>query len=273
MGRRDLEATGTEVHLHVIVHDDGHGTANQRHDYALAFQPAVTLVVGVDADGGITKNSLGTCCGDDDVFILALHVVAQMEQMALLLLINHLFVTEGCQSLGIPIDHPHAAINPTLLIERVEHLDHRFRQLLVHREGSALPVAAGAERTQLFEDDATVFMGPVPCMLQEFLTAQILLFDTLIGQLGHYLGLGADGRMVRTRYPASIFAHHARTTHQDILDRVVQHMSHMQHTGHIRRRNNYRIRLPFVGLRMEQSMFHPVGIPFVLYFRGIIFSR
>ena len=64
-------------------------------------------------------------------------------------------------------------------------------------------------------------------MLQELLTCQIALLDTLLGQLLHHLCLCSDRGVVGTRYPECILTLHTGTAHQDILNRIVQHVTHM----------------------------------------------
>ena len=109
------------------------------------------------------------------------HVVAEVEEVALLLLINHLNVGEGRLCLGIPVDHAQAAIDEALVIEVAENAEHTLAALLVHGERRAVPVARSTEAAQLLEDDAAVLVGPVPSVLQELLARQVLLADALLG--------------------------------------------------------------------------------------------
>ena len=99
MSGGDLKTASTEVHLNIFIHDDRHRTSYQRNDYFLSLEPCVTLIVRIYADSGIAQDSLGTCGGDNDVFIfLALHFIAEMEEVALFLLVYHLLVREGGES-------------------------------------------------------------------------------------------------------------------------------------------------------------------------------
>ena len=52
---------------------------------------------------------------------------------------------------------------------------------------------------KLFYDTAAVLFFPLPCFLQEALTAQIMLVNALLFQLVDNLNLRCDRRMVGTR--------------------------------------------------------------------------
>ena len=181
--RGHLQATRAEVHLHVLVLDDGHLAAHQRHDHFLAAQPVVALVVGVDAHGRVAQDGFGARGGNHDVALIGVvgHVVAEVEQMALFFLVYDFLVAEGGEGLGVPVDHAGAAVDVALVVEGVEDLYHACREDRVHGEGRARPVAAGAQLLQLFENDAAVSVRPVPGVLEEFLSREGVLVDALGG--------------------------------------------------------------------------------------------
>ena len=89
-------------------------------------------------------------------------VVFQIEEMAVLLLIDHFFIGQGGQGLGIPVDHAHAAIDEPFVVEVAEDFDDALAAFLVHGEGRAVPVAGGTQPAQLLEDDAAMLVGPGP---------------------------------------------------------------------------------------------------------------
>ena len=180
------------------------------------------------------------------------HIVFQMEQVAVLLLVDNLLVGESRLSLRVPVHHAQAAIDVALAIEVYEHLDDAGRTLLVHREGSAVPVARGSQAAQLLQDDAAVLVGPLPSVLEELIARQVVLLDALSGQLLHHLCFGSDGGVVGARHPAGVLAFHAGATHEDVLYGVVQHVTHVQHARHVGRRNHDRVGLTAVGLRAEK---------------------
>ena len=293
MGRSHLQATRTEFDIHVAVLDDGNHAAHQRHDHLAALQPLVLRVLGVDTHGGITHDGLRSCGSHygivafrilmDDVAISlecllvveslqTVNIIFQMEQVTLLLAIDHFLGREGGECLRIPVHHAESAIDESLVIEVNENLDDTLRTLLVHREGSAVPVTAGTQAAQLLQDDATVLISPVPSVLQELFTCQVTLFDALFGELLHHLCLSRNRGMVSTRYPAGILTFHACTAHQDILNRIVQHVSHVEHTSHVWWWDHDCIRLTGVGFAGEQFVVQPILIPFRFDLFWVIFT-
>ena len=211
VGRRHLEAARTKLDIDVAVLDDGDRASHLRHDDVLALEPRV----------------LGVVLALHARLVLGRHVVFQIVELAVLLLIDHLLVGEGRLGLRVPVDHAYAAIDESLLVEIDKDMDDALRPLLVHREGRAVPVAGGAETAQLLEDDATVLVGPVPCMLEELLACKVALLDALLGEAVHHLSLGSDGSMVGARHPACVLALHASTTHENVLYSIVEHVAHV----------------------------------------------
>ena len=114
-------------------------------------------------------------------------------------------------------------------------------------------------------------LGPVPRMAQELLAGEVRLLDSLGLEFGHHLGFGGDGGVVGAGNPAGIFTLHARAAHEDVLNRLVEHMAHMEHARDVGRRNHDGIRLAAIRFGMKQAVLHPVVIPFVLHLGGIVF--
>ena len=195
-----------------------------------------------------------------------------MEQMALLLPVDDLLCGKGSESLGIPVHHTESTIDETFVIEVDEHLDDTLRAFLVHREGCPIPVATGTQTAELFQDDAPMLMGPVPGMLKELLTGEIVLLDTLFCKFLHHLGLCGDRGVVSARYPKGVLTLHTGTAHQDVLNRIVEHMAHMEHTGHIGRWDDYRIGFTSVGFAGEEFVVEPVLIPFRFDLFWVVFT-
>ena len=290
VGRCHLEAARTKLDIDVAVLDDGDRASHLRHDDVLALEPRVLGVVGVDTHGRVAHDGLGARGGHYGVpsavvavhdvglvlalharLVLGRHVVFQIVELAVLLLIDHLLVGEGRLGLRVPVDHAYAAIDESLLVEIDKDMDDALRPLLVHREGRAVPVAGGAETAQLLEDDATVLVGPVPGMAEKLLTGEVALLDALLGQSCDDLGLRGDARMVRARHPAGVLSLHARAAHEDILNGVVEHVAHVEHTRHVGRRDDHRVGLSPVGPAAEELVVQPILIPFRLHFPGVIF--
>ena len=163
VGWSNLQATRTELDVNIAVFDDGNNATNQRNNDLAALQPLVLGVLGVDTHCCITHDGLRSGGGDNsivaavvfmddisflvlvccDIIAATLDIILQVEQMTLLFLVNNLLSREGGQCLGVPVDHAQTTIDESLVVEVNKHLDNTLRALLVHREGGAVPVAAG----------------------------------------------------------------------------------------------------------------------------------
>ena len=192
--------------------------------------------------------------------------------MALLLLVDHLLGAQGGESLRIPVHHAHATVDVALAVEVDEHLDDALRAHLIHGEGRAIPVAGGTQAAQLFQNDSAVFVCPVPGMLQELVARQVVLLDAFSGQLLHHLGFGGNRCVVGAGHPAGILAFHAGTTHQNVLDGVVEHVAHVEHARHIGWRNNDGVGFATIRFRTEQLVVCPVLIPFTFDLFWVVFT-
>ena len=93
VGRGDLEAPCTELYIYILVLDHGDSTSYEGDDEALASEEVIALILGVDTHSGIPHDGLGAGRSYDDVAILSLDVVAQVIELALLLLIDDFLVT------------------------------------------------------------------------------------------------------------------------------------------------------------------------------------
>ena len=269
--RRDLQTARTELDVDVLVLDDGDRTADDGHDELLATEEVIALVIGVDTYGGVPHDGLGTGRSDDDILVcLALDEVAQVIELTLLLLIDDLLVAEGSLCLGVPVHDTHAAVDEPLAVEVDEDVDDALATLIVHGEGGTLPVAGSTEALELLEDDAPVLARPVPSVLEEGFARQVVLLDALSSQTADDLRFGSDRGVVGTRYPAGVEATLTRTAHEDILDTIIEHVPHVQHTRDVGGRDDDGIGRAMIGGRVEELVLHPVLIPSILHSLGAV---
>ena len=250
-----LEATRTELNVHIAVLNNRNDTSYQWHNHFLAVEPLIFGIFGVNAHGRITHNSLGTSGGHHSIVAFSVtmnytalsnhfrqvglvkhvrDIIFQIIELAFLVTIDYLLRREHGLCLGIPVDHTKTSVNKSLAIEINKNLEHAFGTSFIHSESRAIPIATCTETTQLLKDDAAVLMSPIPSVLQKLLTSEVTLPDTLFGQTVNNLGLSSNGGMV------------------------------------IWRRNNYCIRLTSVRLRLEQSVLYPIFIPFAFNLLGAI---
>ena len=289
--RRHLQTARTELYIYVTVFNDGNHAAHQRYDDLAALQPLVLRVLRIDAHSGITHDGLRARGGHNGVVALlvlvddvtvsscyrvatyrAVHIVLQIVQVTLLFLVDNLLGREGGQGLRVPVHHAQSAVDEALVIQVNKHLDDTLRALLVHSERGAVPVARGAQAAQLLQDDAAVLVRPVPGMLQKLLARQVVLLDALLSQFLHHLGLGGYRGVVGARHPAGVLALHACTAHKNVLNCIIQHVPHVQHTCHVGGRDNDSVRLAAIGFRGEQLIVQPILIPFRLYLFRVVFT-
>ena len=119
-----LQATRTELDIHIVILDHRDLTSYQRYDHPFAFQVLILRVIGIDTHRGITHDGLRTSRSDNRITLLAHDLITQVIELAVLLLVDHLLVREGRQRLGIPIDHTYTPIDQAFVIEIDKDLDH-----------------------------------------------------------------------------------------------------------------------------------------------------
>ena len=259
----------------------------------MSAQPSVLRVFRVDTHGGVAHDGFGTCGGHYGIVasvgvpvyhfslcaggaygvgISVGYIIAEVVQVAFLYAVFHFFGREHRLCLGVPVDHAQAAVDEPFPVEVDEDFEHALASLLVHRKGGAVPVTRGAEVSQLLQDDAAVLVCPVPGVLQKLLAGQVALLDALFGQAVHYFGLCGYRGVVCAGHPAGVLALQSCLAHQDVLDSIVEHMSHVQHAGHVGRRDDDGVGLTSVGFGAEQVVLRPILIPFPFYFFGIVFT-
>ena len=265
---RYFQAARTELYLHIAVFYHRYLPAHQRHDDMLPAQPVVLRVFGVDTHRHIAHDGLGAGGRYHSVVALLIfmhhilrrerslvhrlyHAVFQVEEMAVLIVVNHFLVGERRLPLGVPVDHAQAAVNQPLLIQVAEHADNCPRTGLIHRERGAVPVARATKFPQLLQDDAAVLVGPCPRVFQKLLARDVALVNPLLFQALDDLRLGGDGGMVGAGHPAGVLPLQARAAHKDVLYRLVEHMPHVKHARYIGGRDNHRERFTPVRLAVE----------------------
>ena len=248
VGGGDLHHTGTLGHIRVLVAHDGNFLIQQGQDDVAAVEVLVALVLGVDGHGGIAQHGLGTGGGQLQLLTGLLDGVQQVPEVTVLLLVFHLGVGDGGFAGGTPVDHTVAAVDETLLVQTDKDLLYRHRATLVHGEALTLPVTAGADGLQLADDTVAVLLFPSPGALQEAVATQHLLGQTLGTHSLHNLRLGGDGSVVGAGHPQSLIALHTTPADEDILQGVVQSVTHVQLTGDVGRGHHHGIGLFLIAV-------------------------
>ncbi|MNO97659.1 hypothetical protein D3C76_893760 [compost metagenome] len=146
VGRGDLYATGTELGVAVVIGDDRDAAADQWQFDEFADQCLVAFVVRVDGHGSVTQQGFRTRGGNYQV-VLAFgglgavgQRVAQVPQVALLVVVFHFEVGDGRVQLGVPVDQALAAVDKAVFMQAHERFFNRFGEAVVHGEALAAPV-------------------------------------------------------------------------------------------------------------------------------------
>ncbi len=273
---RDLDRAGALLGIGILVGDHRDQAPNQRQTKVLAEQLLIAGIVGVRRDGGIAQHRLGARGGDGHAFagLFALRVHHRVFEVikvpigvfgehlgerrgverstvlprpfegAFRLDLHHLQVRDRGLELGVPVDEALVLVNKPLAIELNEHLGDCARKALVEREALAAPVARGAEALELGHDRAARFRLPRPDAFDERLAshrAAVRLLPLHELALDHHLR--GDAGMIDAWLPQHVAAVHAPIAAQNILERVVERVAHMQIAGDVRRRNDNAKRL------------------------------
>ncbi len=173
----------------------------------------------------------------------------------------HFVVRKRRSAPRTPVDDVIPLVDETLVVELREDLGDGARTALVEREAFALPVRGVAEHALLVHDGAAVLLLPFPHARHERLAPEILppLAFLAQGLLDHVLR--RDARVVRPRKPQGVVAAHAMPPHQNVLDRLVEGVAHVQDARHVGRRDDDRIRLALAGFVVKIALALPDGIP------------
>ncbi len=244
--RRDLDRARALLRIGIIVGDDFDLAADQRQDHVVADQLLIALILGMHGDAGIAEHGLGARGGDDDEArgILgaerpALDRIAQIPEVTLDLGLLHLEIRDRGEQLGVPVHQPLVLVDQPFAVQLDENLDDGLRQALVHGEAFARPVAGRAEALELVDDGVAALGLPLPDPLEKFGAAHLAAAGLLtLHQLPLDHHLGGDAGMVGAGLPQHVAAAHALEPAQDVLERVVEGVAHVQRARHVRRRDH-----------------------------------
>ena len=138
-----------------------------------------------------------------------------------------------------PVDQTVAAVNQALFIQIDESPDNSSAAALVQRKSLPLPVAGATQLSHLLLDRAAVFFLPGPSSLQKLFSAQIFLFLAFFLPDPVYdLDLRSYAGVIAARQPQCAVALKTLETDQQILQSLIQRMTHMEFSCDIRRRHH-----------------------------------
>ncbi len=238
---RDLQRTGAELRLDVLVGDDLQPAPNERQDRALADQALIALIVGVHGDRRVGEHRLRSHRGDRDRARPGDERIVDVVELVGHLDVLDLEIRDRRAAPRIPVDQVPVAVDVALLVQGDEHAQDRLHVLVIEREPLFAVVAGGAEALELLDDRAAVLGAPLPHPLHERVAPELGPVRALLGERALHLRLGGDPGMVGSEDPLDPPAAQTLVADQTVLHRVVQRVAHVQQPGHVRRRDGDRV--------------------------------
>ena len=236
------------------------------------MQVAIAIILGMDRHRRVAEHRLGPGRRDDDVLAgRTVDRIAEMPEGAGPRLVLDFQVRDRGEGARIPVHHVLAAVDETPLVQADEALGHGTGQAGIHGEPLPGPVAAGTHSLELVHDPAAVLLLPGPDVLQELLTPDPSAVHSLLGKVPLDEHLRGDSGVVGAGQPENVPALHALPAHGDVDLRGLEHVPHVQRSGHVRRRNHQGedgVRGGFVG--PEEAFLHPPFRPSRLDARWLV---
>ena len=240
VSRGDLDEARAKVGIDVPILKDGDLAVDDGELDGLTHKGCLLGVLRGDGDARVAEHGLGARGGDDDVVLAVDRLgqrVAQVPQVALLVLVLGLVVRDGGSAVGAPVDDSLAAIDQTVMVPVAEHLAHGLGVVLVHGEALVVKVDGAAHTLDLLDDDAAVLVGPIPAGVDKLIAADLQTADALALELLVDLGLRGNTGVIGAEHPARGLAAHAGHADDGVLDGVVGGVTHVELAGHVGRRN------------------------------------
>ena len=271
VGRCHFHAAGAEFHLSVVISNNGNFLIHKRENHLFAYDSGIALIVGVDANATVTQHRFRTGSGNDHFTAAVSQGIANMPQMPGLIHILYFSIRQSSYAVRTPVDNTASLINESLFIQGYKHLANGIGTALVHSKSGSVPVAGRAQLLLLFHNTVAVLMLPVPYLLQELLTSQIVASQAILTQFFLNFDLRCNTCMVYTGEPQGVVALHTLKTNQRILQRCIHSVTHMKLSGYIGRGHNNGEGLGISGLiRLKMTVLLPHFINFVFHLLGLI---
>ncbi|MNC08438.1 hypothetical protein D3C75_560260 [compost metagenome] len=217
MSWRDLNRTAAKLFIYILVSDNWNLPADNRQDQRFADQIFITIILRMNSNCRITQHRLRTCGRYSDMSAAIFKWVTQMVQMTVNFLIFNLDIRQRRTSRRVPVDDTFTAIDQAFIIKLNKYLANSLRQTLIEGKTLAGVVKGKSHFSPLLMNGVRVFVFPIPHLLQELLTSEVMSGNPLLAQLLLYLRLCCNTCVVRTWQPKRIEALHPFSTNQDIL--------------------------------------------------------
>ena len=263
--RRDLDSAGAELGVDVIVGDDRDAPPDDGELDLSTHQSRVAVVLGMHGDRHVAEHRLGPGGGDHDGAVTFGRRVPEVPETSVDLPRLHLEVGHCGPEHRRPVHHVLTAVHQPLAVELDERRTDRRRQAFVQGETLAGEVTTGAEPFELAADVRVVLLLPLPGALQERLPPDLETRSPFGLELPLHHQLGCDARVVRSGEPQGIEALHAFAANDEVLQRALQRMAHVQFAGDVGRRDHDAEARPLAALlAAEQIGLRPLLLPLLL---------
>jgi hypothetical protein len=240
MARGHLDDAGAEFPFDEGIEDHGDLPIHQRQHDSLAPEPAIALIVGMDGHGGVAEHRLGTGRRHHHELGRILDRVADVPELALGRLIFDFQVRNRRDAARAPVDQVLALVDQPVLPQAHEDLTNGARQSFIHREPLPAPVAGAAQLLDLSEDSGLVLFLPAPDDRLELLTGEIGSLLAFRRQILLDDILGGDAGVIGAGDPQYVVPVHALPAGQNVLQRDVERVTHVQGARHVGRRQHHR---------------------------------
>ena len=266
-----FQNAGAKFEIHMLVSDDGDQALlawllkRQRTQDHLANQMGVARIFRIHRHRGIGRDRLRSRRGNGqeraglfgEFHLEIIHETILRPRV-------HLLIGQCREAGWAPVHHALAAVDHPLFVKVHEHPLHTPRVILIHRETRPFPVAGASQRAELLQNDAAVLILPFPDFRDHRLPTQIIAMLDFAGFLEGFFHdiLRGNAGVVRAGKPHYLMAGHSCASRENVLNRVIEHVSHGQDASHVRRRNDDGIfRLWRMLISMETAALQPALIP------------
>ncbi len=181
-----------------------------------------------------------------------------MPQRARLILVLNLIVREGSPARRAPVHKVFTAIDKIALVQRDKYFAHRLRKAFVERKPLAAPVDARSNALKLIIDECAMFFRDFPGLFDKGFAADLGALAAFLAQFALNDILGRNTGMIGARQPERWNALHPAVADLDILEAVVERMSHMEYARYVGWRNdNGKGSFPLVYFRLKMALGFP----------------
>ena len=203
------------------------------NDDLLADRVAIALVVRVHGHGDVGQHRRRTDGRNREVAGTVGERVARVGQRVVHVLVSDLEIGDRRLVERAPVDDPVGAVDPAAIPEVDEEAHHGLDVGVVHRESLALVVERGTETAELADDRTARLLEVAPDALDERLAAEFLARRALVRELLLDDVLSRDAGVIVAGLPERVVAPHPVPADQNVLDRTVQRVAHVQRPRHV----------------------------------------